>query len=381
MNKRIFLSPPHMSGYEQEYIAEAFNTNWIAPLGPNVDAFEKELAEYVGIKGAAALVSGTAAIHLALKLTGVKRGDTVFCSTLTFAASINPALYEGAVPVFIDSEPDTWNMSPGALQRAFAEAGKKGRLPAAVIIVNLYGQSADMDRLLPVCESYGVPVIEDAAESFGAKYKGKYSGTFGRFGIYSFNGNKIITTSGGGMLVSDDLEAVNKAKFWAAQAREPVLHYEHNEVGYNYRLSNVLAGIGRGQLKVIDERIKARRAVFNRYYAAFSGIDGIDFMPEADYGLSNCWLTVLTIDPDKCGISRNNIIKALAEENIEARPVWKPMHLQPLFKGCRYYTHEPGKSVSDGLFEKGLCLPSGSNLTIEEQDRVIDCVLRAFNRK
>jgi len=381
MQKRIYLSPPHMGEHEKKYISEAFDTNWIAPLGPHVDAFEKELAEYVGVKGGVALSSGTAAIHLALKLLGVGRGDMVFCSSLTFAASINPALYEGAVPVFIDSEPASWNMSPAALEIAFKDAKRGRKLPKAVIIVNLYGQSADMDRLLPICEHYGVPVIEDAAESLGAAYKGKASGTFGRFGVYSFNGNKIITTSGGGMLVSDDTEALKKARFWAAQSRDPAPHYQHSEVGYNYRMSNVLAAIGRGQLRVLEDRIKARRAVFDRYYEAFSGIDGIDFMPEADYGRCTRWLTVLTIDPDKCGITRTQAMNALAEENIEARPVWKPMHLQPLFHGCKFYAHEPGRNISDGFFENGLCLPSGSNLTMDEQERVIVSIRKCLKIK
>ncbi len=376
--ERIYLSPPHMSGLEQEYIQEAFDTNWIAPLGPNVDAFEKELAEHVGIKGAAALSSGTAAIHLALKLVGVGHGDCVFCSSLTFAASANPIVYEGATPVFIDSEPESWNMSPAALERAFIDAAKKDRLPKAVIIVNLYGQSADMDSLLDICDRYEVPVIEDAAESLGATYKGKASGTFGKFGIYSFNGNKIITTSGGGMLVSDDLKALEKARFWATQARDPAPHYQHSEIGYNYRMSNILAGIGRGQLKVLDERVKARRAVFQRYYEAFGDVEGIEFMPEASYGRSNRWLTVLTVDAGKCGVTAQDIMNALAEGNIESRPVWKPLHLQPVFAGIDYYPHEVNMSVSDKLFATGLCLPSGSSLTAEDQQRVIDCIDRVL---
>lgn len=373
-SKRIYLSSPHMSGNELNYIAEAFSTNWIAPLGPHVDAFERELAGYVGAAGALALCSGTAAIHLALRLAGVSPGDVVFCSSLTFIASANPVLYQAARPVFIDSEPESWNMSPAALARAFWEAEKKGKLPRAVVIVNLYGQSADFTPLLDICDSYKVPVIEDAAESLGATYKGKASGTLGKFGIYSFNGNKILTTSGGGMLVSDDLEALEKARFWSTQARDPARHYQHSEIGFNYRLSNVLAAIGRGQLKVLDDRVRARRAVFSRYYEALSDIDGFEFMPEAPYGSSSRWLTALLVDQGRCGVSAADIIDALAEQNIEARPVWKPLHLQPLFKDCLYYTHDINRDISAELFDKGLCLPSGSNMDGSEVERVINCI-------
>lgn len=375
-SSRIFLSPPHMSGREQEYINEAFATNWIAPLGPQVDAFEKELAAYVGTKGAVALSSGTAAIHLALRLLGVGRGDIVFCSSLTFIASVNPALYLGAIPVFIDAEPSSWNMSPVALHRAFLTAKENGQLPKAVIVVNLYGQSADMEPILNICNEYGVPLVEDAAESLGATYKGKMSGSYGKFGIFSFNGNKIITTSGGGMLVGDDLEALAKARFWATQARDAAPWYQHSQMGYNYRLSNVLAAIGRGQLEVLDKRIEARRRVFDRYYDAIASIDGISFMPEADFGRANRWLTVMTIDKERLGITPLDVINALEDENIEARLVWKPMHLQPLFAECKYYTHEEGLSVADELFAKGICLPSGSAMTVEEQERVIEVVRR-----
>ena len=377
---RIFLSPPHMSGNEQKYINEAFETNWIAPLGPNVDAFEKELAEYVGSKGAAAVSSGTAAIHLALRLLDVQQGDRVFCSSLTFIASANPILYQGAEPVFIDSEPDTWNMSPLALERAMEAAKKEGKLPKAVIVVNLYGQSAKMDEILAICNHYQVPVVEDAAESLGSTYKGKKSGTFGKFGIYSFNGNKIITTSGGGMLVSDDVEALQKSRFLATQARDPAPHYQHSQVGYNYRMSNIVAGIGRAQLEVLDERVKARRAIFDRYVRALGDIEGIHFMPELEGTMSNRWLTTLTIDQQALGMTPMDIINALAAENIEARPVWKPLHLQPLFDGVQYYPHEEGWSVSDELFANGICLPSGSSMTVEEQNRVIDVFLHAIQR-
>jgi len=375
---RIYLSPPHMSGNEQKYINEAFETNWIAPLGPNVDAFEKELAEYVGSKDAAAVSSGTAAIHLALQLLEVQQGDTVFCSSLTFIASANPILYQGAEPVFIDSEPDTWNMSPLALEKAMEEAKKAGKLPKAVIVVNLYGQSAKMDEILAICNYYQVPVVEDAAESLGSTYKGKKSGTFGNFGIYSFNGNKIITTSGGGMLVSDDIEALQKARFLATQARDPALHYQHSQVGYNYRMSNIIAGIGRAQLEVLDERVKARRAIFDRYVQELGNIEGVYFMPELEGTLSNRWLTTLTIDQKALGVTPLDIINALAEENIEARPVWKPLHLQPVFNGITYYPHQEGWSVSDELFANGICLPSGSSMTIEDQDRVIEVFIKTI---
>jgi pyridoxal phosphate-dependent aminotransferase EpsN len=422
--KRIYLSSPHMSGLEQLYIEEAFTENWIAPLGPHVDAFEQELADYLRVKAAAVLSSGTAALHLALILFGVRKGDPVFCSTLTFAATANPIIYLGAKPVFIDSEPESWNMSPQALKRALAEAESEGSLPKAVIVVNLYGQSADYDPIIEICKSYSVSIIEDAAESLGATYKGKMSGSFGKISILSFNGNKIITTSGGGALVSNDPEAVNKARYLATQARQPARHYEHTEAGYNYRMSNVLAGIGRGQLEVLEERVEARRAVCERYRAAFNDLVGFYFMPEAGFGRSTRWLTVLTVDPDLCGVSRDDIIDVLEAENIEARPVWKPMHLQPLYQGCRYYTHELGSpspqpsplkgegvkeptlfkgegeespniikdncdighflnhhcSISDRLFELGLCLPSGSNLTLEEQARVINLIKQAITK-
>lgn len=384
-NSRIYLSSPHMGGKERQYIDQAFAENWIAPLGPHVDGFEAELAAYVGVRGAAALVSGTAALHLALQLVGVSPGDLVICSSLTFAASANPILYMGAVPIYIDAEPETWNMSPAALARALADCDREGRLPKALIVVNLYGQSADMDPIAELCEKYGVALIEDAAESLGATYKGRASGSFGQFGILSFNGNKIITTSGGGALLSNDLEALKRARYLATQARQTARHYEHTEAGYNYRLSNVLAGIGRGQLAVLEERVAARRSVFERYREAFDGVEGFVFMPEAEFGRSTRWLTVLTVDSQLCGVSRDQIIDALEAENIEARPVWKPMHLQPLYAGCRYYPHFEEKdrgtfplscegSVSDRLFELGVCLPSGSNMTIEEQTRVIDCI-------
>lgn len=376
--QRIFLSSPHMCGLEKKYIEEAFDTNWVAPLGPHVDAFEKEIAQYAGIAGAVALSSATAAIHIALRLIGVKPGDRVFCSSLTFIGSVNPVLYMGAEPVFIDCEPESWNMSPQALKDAFQKAYSNGEMPSAAIVVNLYGQSADMDSILQTCREYNVPVIEDAAESLGATYHGKASGTFGLYGIYSLNGNKIITTGGGGMLVSEDIEALKKARFWATQARDPLPWYEHSEMGFNYRLSNILAAIGRGQLTVLDERVNARRAIFDTYRQALNNITGISFMPEAAWGRSNRWLTVMTIDPAICDKKPQDIIELLEKQNIETRRIWKPMHLQPIFAQCNYFKHQD-KSVSDLLFEQGLCLPSGSNMTIKDQERVIDALLPCFN--
>lgn len=372
-----------MSGNEHKYINEAFETNWIAPLGPNVDAFEKELAQYVGAKEAVAVSSGTAAIHLALSLLNVKKGDVVFCSSLTFVASANPIVYQGAMPVFIDSEPDTWNMSPLALERAFHDAQKEGKLPKAVIVVNLYGQSAKMDEILSISNHYKVPIIEDAAESLGSTYQGKYSGTFGEFGIYSFNGNKIITTSGGGMLISNDTESLKKARFLATQARDPAPHYQHSNIGFNYRLSNILAGIGRAQLEVLNERVEARRSIFNRYYKELAHLPGIQFMPELENTKSNRWLTALTIQEEEAGITVKKLIEALSNENIEARPVWKPLHLQPLFDGNLYYAHQEDTSISDELFNSGICLPSGSIMTEDDQMRVIHCIKEAMksNRK
>ncbi|MBT2679822.1 aminotransferase class I/II-fold pyridoxal phosphate-dependent enzyme [Bacillus sp. ISL-35] len=381
VQKRIYLSSPHMSGNEEKYIKEAFNTNWIAPLGPNVDAFEKDIAAYAGVNEAVAVSSGTAAIHLALSLLGVEKGDTVFCSSLTFIASANPILYLGAEPVFIDSEPETWNMSPEALEKAFMDVALNGKLPKAVIIVNLYGQSAKMDELTALCDQYEVPMIEDAAESLGSFYKGKPSGSFGCFGIFSFNGNKIITTSGGGMLVSNDTEAIHKARFLATQARDPAPHYQHSRIGYNYRMSNILAGIGRAQLEVLEERVEARRAIFERYQQELSALPGIQFMPELNETYSNRWLTAMTIDEHVAGLSVSDLIEGLAKENIEARPVWKPLHMQPLFKGAQYFTHGEKESVSEQLFTNGICLPSGSNMEELDQSRVINCIKNFINVK
>lgn len=377
---RVYLSAPHMSGEELNYIKEAFRSNWIAPIGPHVDGFEKELAVHVGVKGAVAVNSGTAAIHLALQLLNVQQGDTVFCSSLTFIASANPIIYSSAEPVFIDSEPDTWNMSPEALLRAFEDASRSGRLPKAVIIVHLYGQSAKMTELMDICSHYQVPIIEDAAESLGSTYKGKFSGALGYFGIYSFNGNKIITTSGGGMLVSNDTEALERAKFLATQARDPVSYYEHSSLGYNYRMSNVLAGLGRGQLKVLMDRVERRRTIFEQYVSTLSDLPGIEFMPELNNSTSNRWLTTLTIREDEAGLTIDELLRALEHENIEARRVWKPMHIQPVFSGTCFYAHDVGVHVSEQLFESGLCLPSGSIMTEDDQWRVIGCIQQVFKR-
>jgi pyridoxal phosphate-dependent aminotransferase EpsN len=374
MNSRILLSPPHLSGEELKFVHEAFESNWIAPLGPQVEAFEREMAAYVMTKGALALSSGSAGIHLGLRLLAVGAGDTVFCSTLTFVASVNPVLYLGAKPVFIDSEPDSWNMSPVALERALEDAAKERQLPKAVIVVNLYGQSADLDPILELSNSYGVPVLEDAAESLGAVYKGKASGTLGRFGVFSFNGNKIITTSGGGILVSDDVEGLNKARFWATQARDPARHYQHSEMGYNYRMSNICAAIGRGQLRVLDQRIQRKREIFEIYQERLGSIPGVGFMPEARFGKSNRWLTVMTLDPDVIKRGPWELVDYLEEENIESRPVWKPMHRQPLFAGAKYYPHSGDESVSDTLFETGICLPSGTAMTDNDLERICSLI-------
>ncbi|MBS0307495.1 MAG: aminotransferase class I/II-fold pyridoxal phosphate-dependent enzyme [Proteobacteria bacterium] len=377
MDEQILLSTPHMGSAELEFVEEAFRTNWIAPLGPNVDAFEKELAALVGIGHAAAVSSGTAAIHLALRLLNIGAGDEVFCSTLTFAASANPIVYQGAKPVFIDSGPESWNMSAAALEKAFVAAEKKGRLPKAVIVVNLYGQSADMDPILALCDRYGVPMIEDAAESLGAQYKGKASGTFGRLGIYSFNGNKIITTSGGGMLISDDRELIEKARFLATQARDPAPHYEHTQIGYNYRMSNILAGVGRGQLKVLEDRVLSRRAVFEKYREALADVSCLQWMPEPDWSYSTHWLSACTIDPAVTQIGGTALIQRLAQEMIEARPIWKPMHLQPVFADCAYFSHGE-TSVSDRLFKQGVCLPSGSNMSEAQLERICAAIRKAL---
>lgn len=373
LSPNIFLSSPHIGDQEQQYVQEAFATNWVAPLGPNVDSFEKEVADLIQIKSAVALSSGTAAIHLALILLDVKPKDVVFASSFTFVATANPILYQGATPVFIDSDLESWNMSPLALERALREAKANNKLPKAVIIVNLYGQSANYDSLCSLCEQYQVPIIEDAAESLGAAYRNKHSGTFGKLGIFSFNGNKIITTSGGGMLVSEDESLIEKARFLATQARDPAPHYEHSVVGYNYRMSNVLAGIGRGQLRVLEKRVASRRSIFQQYEEAFKSYPFFNMMPEIKHGFSTRWLSTMTIDP-AASIRPEHLIEQLKTLHIEARRTWKPMHRQALFSGAAYYPHQEHMSVSDYLFDQGLCLPSGSNLMPADIDRVIQAV-------
>lgn len=367
---RIYLSPPHMSGYEESFVSEAFRSNWIAPLGPMVDAFENEICEYVGVSHAVALSSGTAALHLALLLLGVEHGEEVLCSTLTFSASANVITYVGANPVFIDCDRKTWNIDPELLKEELVECITKKQKPRAVIAVDLYGQCADYEEIENICTRYDVPLIEDSAEALGATYNKKKAGCFGKMGVFSFNGNKIITTSGGGMLVSNDGEMVRKARFLATQARDPAPHYQHSQIGYNYRMSNLLAAVGRGQLRTIEERITARRRVFDVYFNALGNLPGISFMPEASYGRSNRWLTCIQIEPIAFGATCDDVRLALEKENIEARPVWKPMHLQPVFASCR----KRGGEVAQGLFEKGLCLPSGSNLSESDQGRIIEVV-------
>ncbi len=358
---RIYLSSPHMSdeGYEQAYVKEAFDTNWIAPLGTNVNEFEKELAAKVGIKAAAALSSGTAAIHLALKAAGVGKGDIVFCQSLTFSATANPILYEHAVPVFIDSDEQTWNMSPDALELAF----EKYPEVKAVIVVHLYGLSADMDRIVALCKQHNVVLIEDAAESLGSFYKGQATGTFGDYGIYSFNGNKIITTSGGGMLVSNDEERIAKARFWATQSRDAARHYQHTEIGFNYRMSNVVAGIGRGQLKVLEQRVIKKKYIFEFYKRELGNLDGVNFMPVNVWDQPNYWLSCITLSGK---VKPLDIIMKLEQENIESRPIWKPMHLQPVFRQYGFV----GDGVSEKIFETGVCLPSDSKMTDHELSKV-----------
>ncbi|MYL20109.1 aminotransferase class I/II-fold pyridoxal phosphate-dependent enzyme [Halobacillus litoralis] len=362
MGDRIFLSSPHMSdeGYEQQYVQEAFDTNWIAPLGTNVNEFEKELAAKVGSKSAAALSSGTAAIHLALKAVGVGEEDIVFCPTLTFSATANPIIYQNATPVFIDSNYETWNMCPNALEEAF----QKYPEVKAVIVVHLYGFSADMDRIMEVCNKHNVTVIEDAAESLGGYYKGQHSGTFGEYGIFSFNGNKIITTSGGGMLVSNNEDKIKKARFWATQSRDQARHYQHSELGFNYRMSNVVAGIGRGQLKVLEQRVEKKKYIFEFYKNELSHLEGVEFMPVNDCDQPNYWLSSLTLKGD---VRPSDVMEALDKENIESRPVWKPMHTQPFFEKYDFI----GTGVSEELYMNGICLPSDTKMTERDLNRVV----------
>ena len=379
LEPRIQLSIPHMGDHELRYVEEAFQTNWIAPVGPNIDAFEKEIASYVGIKYAAAVSSGTAAIHLALRLLDIGPGDLVLCSSFTFIASANPILYQGATPVFIDSEPQTWNMSHQALEKALKACCEKGEKPKAILVVHIYGQSAEMEKIIALSKAYDVPIVEDAAESLGALYKGKHTGTFGKFGIFSFNGNKIITTSGGGMLISDDRKLIERARFLSTQAKDSAPHYEHSEIGYNYRMSNILAGIGRGQLEVLDDRVNSRRGIFYRYKEALSHIGCIDWMPEPEDDFSNHWLSAISLNPQKTQVTPKMLIDALAGLNIEARPVWKPMHLQPLFKDSLYFRHHDKQSYCDYLFETAICLPSASNMSMAQQDSVIHHIQKILN--
>lgn len=370
MSEKIWLSSPHMSdeGYEMEYIQEAFASNWIAPLGANVDGFERELAAKVGAKHAVALSSGTAAIHMALKAVGVGKGDIVFCQDLTFAATVNPVIYQNATPVFIDSDLQTWNMDPAALEAAF----KKYPEVKAVIVVHLYGLSADLDPILALCKKYNVPLIEDAAESLGTTYKGKHTGTFGDYGIFSFNGNKIITTSGGGMLVSNNEERIQKVRFWATQARDRARHYQHSEIGYNYRMSNVLAGIGRGQLKVLDERIEKKRYIYEFYKRELSNLDGVEMMPINEWNEPNCWLSCITLSGK---VRPLDIIELLEKENIESRPIWKPMHMQPVFADYDFI----GEGVSEQIYANGVCLPSDTKMTDEDLHRVCAVIKGLWN--
>jgi dTDP-4-amino-4,6-dideoxygalactose transaminase len=371
MSTRINLSSPHMSGHEQKYIKEAFDQNWIAPLGPNVDGFEKEIGQYLSVPHVAALSSGTSAIHLALIILNIGPGDEVLASSFTFSATVNPIVYQGAMPVLIDSEPDSWNMDPDLLEEAIIDRIRKNKKPSAVIIVHLYGMPSNLDRLLSIAGKYEIPVIEDAAEALGSKYNGKYCGSFGLMSILSFNGNKIITTSGGGALLSGNAGYIELAKKLATQAREQAPHYEHSRIGYNYRLSNVLAGIGRGQLEVIEERVEARRRN-NKFYRSFlADIPEISFHSEPDEKFySNFWLTAIQVNGSGKNFTRETIRMKLNDDNIDSRPVWKPMHMQPVFSHAPAYTN----GVSEKLFENGLCLPSASNLTVQEIERVVNII-------
>lgn len=374
MQEKIWLSSPHMGGNEMKYVNEAYNTNWIAPLGPNVNGFEDDIKSYLKINDAAALSSGTGAIHLALTLLGVEAGDEVLASTFTFSATINPITYLGAKPILIDSELDTWNMSPALLEEAIIDRISNKKKPKAIILVHLYGMPAKMDEIIKIAEQYDIPIIEDAAEALGASYKGKALGTFGAFGILSFNGNKIITTSGGGALVSDDSTQIEKARFLSTQARDDAPHYQHSQIGFNYRMSNIVAGIGRGQMEVINQRVNERRSNHSFYKEIFQSIEGVNLHqePNSDY-YSNFWLTAITIDRENK--DREGLRLALEKHNIEARPLWKPMHSQPIFKSCRSFIN----GNSDNLFNIGLCLPSGSNLSIDEKNRIKDAIVNYFS--
>jgi len=376
MNPKIWLSSPHMGGNEMKYIQEAYDTNWVAPLGPNVNEFENELGRYIKANHVAALSAGTGALHLSMVLLGVKAGDEVLCSSFTFSASANPITYVGAKPVFVDSENDTWNMSPELLEKAIKDRMAAGVKPKAIVMVHLYGMPAKIDEIMAIANKYDIPVVEDAAEALGSTYKGKACGTFGLFGILSFNGNKIITTSGGGALVSENKELIDKARFLATQARDNAPHYQHSHIGFNYRMSNIVAGIGRGQLEVLDLRIKQRRANFMWYKNLLANKPGISFLeaPNADY-FSNRWLTTIVIDPKLSGgATREDLRLAFEKENIETRPLWKPMHLQPVFADCLGFID----GTSEKLFENGLCLPSGSNLSLNEKERISEVILKTL---
>ncbi len=376
MMKRIYLSPPHLAGREKELIIQAYDSNWITTLGPQVDAFEKEMSERVTIPFAAALSSGTAALHLALLMLGVKPGDEVLCSTFTFSATANAITYCGATPVFVDSNESTWNMDPQLLEEELKECTVRGKLPRAVIVVDLYGQMADYEPIVNICREYGIPIIEDAAEALGATYKGTSAGSFGEMGVFSFNGNKIITTSGGGMLVSRQKYYIDRARHLATQARDPAPHYQHSDIGYNYRMSNILAAMGRGQLEHLGNKIARRKEINQFYKKALVKIPGISFMPIASYGEPNYWLTCITIDPEQQVITNEELRVALEKENIESRPLWKPMHLQPVFRSCRIR----GGAVTEKLFAQGLCLPSGSGMTDDELHRVADAIVATTKR-
>jgi len=406
VRSKIFLSPPHMNGQELQFIKEAFESNYIAPLGPQLNAFEREFAEKLGVSYALGLCSGTAAMHVALTVLGIGSNDEVMASDLTFIGGVTPIIFQGSIPVFIDSDRITWNMDPDLLADELEECNRRGRLPKVVVPTDLYGQCCDLDRVIEISAHYKVPVVVDAAEALGATYKGRSAGVGARAAIFSLNGNKIITTSGGGMLVSDDAEFIERARFFSQQARDPAPHYEHSQIGYNYRMSNILSAIGRGQLRVLDERVKAKRRIFEYYHEALKDIPGIEFVPETYYGRSNRWLTVLLISPEKFGVDREVVRLALEEENIEARPVWKPMHMQPVFdigrkaaplnekhisrgrQGIRqkaenikrrYKARVAGGEVAEDLFNRGLCLPSGTALTEKELDRVVS-VIRGCKR-
>ncbi len=366
--EKIWLSSPHMGGEEERFVSEAFESNWIAPLGPNVNGFEQDLQDYSGVAHASVLTSGTAAIHLALIILNVQRGDEVLVSTFTFSGSINPIIYQGATPIMVESEADTWNMSPTFLEEAIVDRIREtGKAPKAVVLVDLYGMPAQLDELVSICRNYNVAIIEDAAEALGSSYKGRKLGSFGDFGVYSFNGNKIITTSGGGALISNNKEWIDKSRFLSTQARDKALHYEHSEIGYNYRMSNIVAGVGRGQMLVLDKWVEKRRAINLFYKEVFKNVQGVSFLEEPDSNYySNHWLTCITFEGDDGGIRRDQLIEAMAKRNIECRPLWKPMHIQPVFESFSYY----GDNFSVKLFETGVCLPSGSNMSEDDLERI-----------